>query len=47
MGAEVVATTSMFPYDAQMEAYLRRTGRGEVADMANAVAADLRADAEV
>lgn len=47
MGAEVGATTSMFPYDAQMEAYLRRTGRGEVADMANAVAADLRADAEV
>ena len=36
MGAEVGATTSMFPYDAQMEAYLRRTGRGEVADMANA-----------
>ena len=47
MGAEVGATTSMFPYDAQMEAYLRRTGRDEVADMANAVAADLRADAEV
>lgn len=47
MGAEVGATTSIFPYDGEMEAYLRRTGRGEVADMANAVAADLRADAEV
>ena len=47
MGAEVGATTSLFPYDERMVAYLKATGRTEVADMATAVAAGLRADDEV
>lgn len=47
MGAEVGATCSVFPYDAQMATYLRSTGRAEVAAQADAVAADLRADDEV
>ena len=47
MGAEVGATTSLFPYDERMAAYLSATGREEVAAMADAVAADLQADAEV
>ncbi len=47
MGAEVGATTSVFPYDGRMAAYLRATGRRRVAEMADACAAELRADAEV
>ncbi|MBK8190004.1 MAG: aconitate hydratase [Vampirovibrionales bacterium] len=47
MGAELGATTSIFPYDAKMSAYLRSTGRSEIADLADAHAAFLRADAEV
>lgn len=47
MGAEVGATTSIFPYDASMKEYLERTGREDVAAMADALAGDLRADAEV
>lgn len=47
MGAEVGATTSLFPYDERMAVYLKATGRGEVAVMADSVAADLRADDEV
>ncbi len=47
MGAEVGATTSMFPYDKQMKTYLETTGRVHVAEMADGVAADLKADAEV
>ncbi len=48
MGAEVGATTSLFPYDAKMGAYLRATGRGEVAELADGVAAEcLTADAAV
>ena len=47
MGAEVGATTSLFPYDDHTAAYLRATGRGDVADAARAVACDLRADPEV
>jgi aconitate hydratase len=35
MGAEVGATTSVFPYDDRMETYLRATGRGKIADLAN------------
>ena len=34
MGAELGATTSIFPYDRRMEAYLRATGRGELAALA-------------
>ena len=44
MGAEIGATTSLFGYDAQMSAYLRATGRGGIADAADAVAKHLRAD---
>lgn len=42
MGAEVGATTSLFPYDERMAAYLRATGREEVVMLAETVAADLR-----
>ncbi len=34
MGAEVGATTSLFPYDERMAVYLKATGREEVAAMA-------------
>lgn len=47
MGAEIGATTSIFGYDEKMEAYLRGTGRAEVADLANQVAKHLTADPEV
>jgi aconitate hydratase len=47
MGAEIGATCSLFPYDARSEAYLRSTGRGELADLANAHAEHLRIDPEV
>lgn len=47
MGAEVGATTSLFPYDERMAVYLKATGREEVAAMADGVATDLRADDEV
>ena len=32
MGAEIGATTSLFPYDANMAAYLKATGREAIAD---------------
>src|SRR5215211_8850182 len=35
MGAEIGATCSIFPYDKRMETYLRSTGRGTIADLAN------------
>ena len=47
MGAEIGATTSLFGYDEKMAAYLRATGREEVAAMADANAANLTADPEV
>lgn len=47
MGAEVGATTSIFPYDKNMADYLRATGREQVAEAAEAVAECLVADAEV
>ncbi|MBM3433492.1 MAG: aconitate hydratase [Bacteroidetes bacterium] len=47
MGAEVGATTSTFGYDDSMERYLRATGRAAVADLANALRAELTGDAEV
>jgi aconitate hydratase len=34
MGAELGATTSMFPYDAHMGTYLRSTGRGDLVPLA-------------
>ncbi len=47
MGAEIGATTSVFAYDAAMSRYLKSTGREAIADAADKVAADLRADDDV
>ncbi len=47
MGAEIGATTSLFPYDANMAAYLASTARSDVAALADTVAAHLQADPEV
>ena len=47
MGAEIGATTSVFPYDARMADYLRSTKRDEVAKLAEGIAEHLRPDAEV
>jgi aconitate hydratase len=47
MGAELGATGSLFPFDDRMEAYLRGTRRGALADLARLNAAMLRADGEV
>ena len=35
MGAEIGATTSIFPYDKKMDEYLAATGRSEIARLAN------------
>ncbi len=47
MGAEIGATTSVFGYDNKMKIYLEKTGRSEVAGLADAVAKHLRSDDEV
>ena len=47
MGAELGATTSMFPYDESMAEYLRATNRPWLADAADQYANMLRADPEV
>ena len=47
MGAELGATTSMFPYDESMAAYLRATNRPGLAEVADRYADMLRADPEV
>ncbi len=47
MGAELGATTSIFPYDERMHAYLEATERGEIAALAAAESNLLQADAEV
>lgn len=47
MGAELGATTSVFSYDASMSAYLRETGRADLADLADKYASHLRPDDEV
>ncbi|QEP44792.1 aconitate hydratase [Ectothiorhodospiraceae bacterium BW-2] len=47
MGAEVGATTSLFPYDANMATYLKQTGREEIAQLADGLVASLRPDDEV
>ena len=47
MGAELGATTSIFPYDARAATYLRATGRPELADLADRYAHLLAADPEV
>src|SRR5215510_11777388 len=47
MGAELGATTSIFPFDERMAIYLKSTGREEIADLARSHAELLRADPEV
>ena len=47
MGAELGATTSVFPFDARMAAYLRATERGEVAALAEQHREHLVPDPEV
>ena len=44
MGAEIGATCSVFGYDDNMGAYLRSTGRSDIAAAAEKVASDLRPD---
>lgn len=47
MGAEIGATTSIFPYDSRMGDYLRATGRAEVAALADNMQIYLRPHQEV
>ena len=47
MGAELGATTSMFPYDRSMADYLKATNRPELADVADQFSDMLQADPEV
>ncbi|MCH8837131.1 MAG: aconitate hydratase [Candidatus Marinimicrobia bacterium] len=47
MGAELGATTSVFPYDDRIATYLRATGRSDVADLADRNRHHLQADPEV
>jgi aconitate hydratase len=47
MGAELGATTSVFPYDESMARYLRSTHRAELADLADQNRELFRADQEV
>ncbi|MEO5840189.1 MAG: aconitate hydratase [Acidimicrobiales bacterium] len=47
MGAEIGATTSLFAYDDAIRRYLKATGREAIADEADKVAHDLRADDDV
>jgi len=47
MGAEIGATCSLFAYDSKMSAYLKATGREEVAALADGIRDYLRPDKEV
>jgi aconitate hydratase len=47
MGAELGATTSLFPYDSRMGAYLRATERADIAAAADEFRQHLTADPEV
>jgi aconitate hydratase len=47
MGAEIGATCSLFAYDQKMAAYLKATGREEVATLAEGIKEHLRPDEEV
>ena len=47
MGAEIGATTSVFPFDEKMSSYLRITRRADVAALAEGLADELCADDEV
>jgi aconitate hydratase len=47
MGAEVGATTSVFPFDSEMKRYLEATGRRETVKLAENIESCLKADREV
>jgi aconitate hydratase len=47
MGAEVGATTSLFPFDEKMAVYLEKTDRSDVAKLATELAEVLKADDDV
>ncbi|MDR3627818.1 MAG: aconitate hydratase [Ignavibacteriaceae bacterium] len=47
MGAEIGATTSVFPFDEKMAAYLRITSRADVSALAEGLSDELIADKEV
>ncbi|MBE2280372.1 MAG: aconitate hydratase [Ignavibacteriaceae bacterium] len=47
MGAEIGATTSLFPFDSKMAAYLRSTEREDVAALAESLSNELKADDDV
>lgn len=47
MGAEIGATTSLFPYDSRMSDYLKITGRAKIAEGADQIQECLKADDEV
>jgi aconitate hydratase len=47
MGAEIGATTSLFPWDDSMGRYLKATGRADFAKAAETIAEELQADKEV
>jgi len=47
MGAEVGATTSLFPFDEKSAAYLQATGRTSIAQAASKIIEHLQADPEV
>jgi aconitate hydratase len=44
MGAEIGATTSLFPYNKRMSSYLTATKRGNIAGLADTFAHNLVAD---
>jgi aconitate hydratase len=47
MGAEIGATTSLFPFDDRMATYLRATGRNDLADLCEKHKNELVADSDV
>lgn len=47
MGAEIGATTSVFPFDERMSSYLRITHRADVSALSEGLADELSADTEV
>ena len=47
MGAEIGATTSVFPYDSRMSDYLRATNREEIAKLADEIKSHLQPDPKI
>jgi aconitate hydratase len=46
MGAEIGATTSLFPFNHRMADYLKATNRSEIASYAKTFQHNLKADAD-